>query len=78
MSPIFQFIVPLLTALLVLGVFHLVAYLHLQLAEADVDDSGAESGTGSGLRLSRPFVFPAPCFLARRGFGMLKRQYARN
>ena len=37
MNTLLQFLVPLLTALLVLGVFHFVAYLHLQLAEAEVD-----------------------------------------
>ena len=46
MSTMLQFLVPLLTALLVLGVFHLVAYLHLQLAEAEVEldepDSASE------------------------------------
>ena len=36
MSNLLQFIVPFLTALLVLGIFHLVAYLHLQLSEGEL------------------------------------------
>lgn len=38
MSTLLQFVVPFVTALLVLGAFHGVAYLHLQLSEADLTD----------------------------------------
>lgn len=35
MSIALQFILPLVTAFALLGIFHLVAYLHIQLSEAD-------------------------------------------
>lgn len=35
MNVVLQFLVPLVTALALLGLFHLVAYLHLQLSDAD-------------------------------------------
>ena len=38
MSTFLQFAVPFVTALLVLGIFQLVAYLHIQLTEADFED----------------------------------------
>jgi hypothetical protein len=38
MSAFLQFAVPFITALLVLGIFHAVAYLHIQLKETDAED----------------------------------------
>lgn len=49
MSAFLQFAVPFVTALLVLGIFHLVAYLHLQLTDSDLTP-GSKPGAGSGSR----------------------------
>lgn len=38
MSTLLQFVVPFVTALLVLGLFHGVSYLHWQISEADLTD----------------------------------------
>lgn len=38
MSTLLQFVVPFVTALLVLGAFHAFSYLHLQISEADLTD----------------------------------------
>jgi hypothetical protein len=42
MSTLLQFAVPFATAFLVLGIFHAVAYLHIQLSEADFSELADE------------------------------------
>lgn len=48
MSTFLQFAIPFVTALLVLGIFHAVAYLHIQLSEADLADEDEQSIQVSG------------------------------
>jgi hypothetical protein len=48
MSTFLQFAVPFATALLVLGIFHAVAYLHIQLSEADLADEDERSMPATG------------------------------
>lgn len=42
MTPLLQFAVPFVTALALLGIFHAVAYLHIQLSEADLAEPDEE------------------------------------
>lgn len=48
MSTFLQFAIPFVTALLVLGIFHAVAYLHIQLTETDLADDDERSIRVSG------------------------------